>query len=86
MIDPSAGLRAGSVDVGFVRSPFTDDGVMETVLTDQISEMTASHSTRRSVLGHDPGGIGGSAVDCCLANGLGNCFVHGAVEDVGYEF
>jgi len=36
MIDPSAGLRAGAVDVGFVRPPFTDDGVvaMETVLTE----------------------------------------------------
>jgi len=36
MIDPSAGLRAGTVDVGFVRPPFTDDGVvaMETVLTE----------------------------------------------------
>jgi len=35
MIDPSAGLRAGTVDVGFVRPPFTDDGsvAMETVLT-----------------------------------------------------
>src|SRR5438067_805083 len=36
MIDPSAGLRAGTVDVGFVRPPFTDDGdvTMETVLTE----------------------------------------------------
>jgi DNA-binding transcriptional LysR family regulator len=36
MIDPSAGLRAATVDVGFVRPPFTDDGVvaMETVLTE----------------------------------------------------
>jgi DNA-binding transcriptional LysR family regulator len=36
MIDPSADLRAGTVDVGFVRPPFTDDGVvaMETVLTE----------------------------------------------------
>ena len=36
MIDPSAGLRAGAVDVGFVRPPFTDDGVvaMQTVLTE----------------------------------------------------
>jgi DNA-binding transcriptional LysR family regulator len=36
MIEPSAGLRAGSVDVGFVRPPFTDDGVvaMETILTE----------------------------------------------------
>lgn len=36
MIDPSAGLRAGAVDVGFVRPPFTDDGelAMETVLTE----------------------------------------------------
>jgi DNA-binding transcriptional LysR family regulator len=36
MIDPSAGLRAGIVDVGFVRPPFTDDGVvaMETLLTE----------------------------------------------------
>src|SRR5437763_444396 len=36
MIDPSAGLRAGIVDVGFVRPPFTDDGevTMETVLTE----------------------------------------------------
>jgi DNA-binding transcriptional LysR family regulator len=36
MIDPSAGLRTGTADVGFVRPPFTDDGVvaMETVLTE----------------------------------------------------
>src|SRR5947209_9903078 len=36
MVDPSAGLRAGTVDVGFVRPPFTDDGVvaMENVLTE----------------------------------------------------
>jgi DNA-binding transcriptional LysR family regulator len=36
MTDPSAGLRAGTVDVGFVRPPFTDEGVvsMETVLTE----------------------------------------------------
>jgi DNA-binding transcriptional LysR family regulator len=36
MIDPTAGLRAGTVDVGFVRPPFADDGVvvMETVLTE----------------------------------------------------
>ena len=36
MIDPTAGLRAGTVDVGFVRPPFTDDGevAMETVLTE----------------------------------------------------
>jgi DNA-binding transcriptional LysR family regulator len=36
MIDPSAGLRAGTVDVGFVRPPFTDHGevAMETVLTE----------------------------------------------------
>jgi DNA-binding transcriptional LysR family regulator len=36
MVDPSAGLRAGTTDVGFVRPPFTDDGVvaMETILTE----------------------------------------------------
>ena len=36
LTDPSAGLRAGAVDVGFVRPPFTDDGIvaMETVLTE----------------------------------------------------
>jgi DNA-binding transcriptional LysR family regulator len=36
MIDPSAGLRAGTVDVGFVRPPFSDDGAvsMATVLTE----------------------------------------------------
>jgi DNA-binding transcriptional LysR family regulator len=35
MVDPSAGLRTGTVDVGFVRPPFTDGGlVMETLLTE----------------------------------------------------
>jgi DNA-binding transcriptional LysR family regulator len=36
MVDPSAGLRAGTVEVGFVRPPFTDGGAvaMETVLTE----------------------------------------------------
>jgi len=36
LVDPSAGLRAGTVDVGFVRPPFTDDGelALETVLTE----------------------------------------------------
>jgi DNA-binding transcriptional LysR family regulator len=36
MVDPTAGLRAGTVDVGFVRPPFTDDEVivMETVLAE----------------------------------------------------
>jgi DNA-binding transcriptional LysR family regulator len=37
MIDPSAGLRTGTVDVGFVRPPFTDDGevAMTTLLTER---------------------------------------------------
>lgn len=37
MTDPSAGVRAGTVDVGFVRPPFTDDGVvaMETLLSER---------------------------------------------------
>src|SRR4051812_47862150 len=36
MIDPSAGLRAGVVNVGFVRPPFTEDGTvtMKTLLTE----------------------------------------------------
>jgi ubiquinone/menaquinone biosynthesis C-methylase UbiE len=46
MIDPSAGLRAGTVDVGFVRPPFTDDG---------FSPPRHVHTRRRGLFGRGRG-------------------------------